>query len=494
MSDFATECCSEHADALEMAILNAKKLNIQITFDLGDERATYNIRSRDPDPYWITEREGRNYRKVETEIAQGLRNLLADAWPIKIVGLRAGAISIEIPLSQLRTLALRAWCEAAGLEEPAVVPKRIESTRRLKNAMRARVLADLHKPDGGATFSNRSFEAVAFAGHLRHCDLSHLDLSGVAFEKCGMKRFIASNFAQTDLSKSDLSGCVINKCDFRQANLEEAHFRSAKAVSADFSGAKLRAASFWRANLSGAKFCHAQLQDVNFEFANISGVDLTSTDVTSAKFLKTGYDENTRWPEGFLDSLFYKKTAELKTDYLFKLLGEGKDPLVAHEVKLIAKRGHIDFERLIKRLKDAFYGDRVRNALTMLQATRFQLFVDVKPDSLSGIIKSQADPWLIYSCRLTETGAFSCCTQTLAKCDGMRGLVCKHILVLLLGVTNAGAIEPATACEWVLTSRKRRPKLDQQMSADSFLRYMRGQAGELDWRPTETMPEDYYAY
>jgi hypothetical protein len=28
----------------------------------------------------------------------------------------------------------------------------------------------------------------------------------------------------------------------------------------------------------------------------------------------------------------------------------------------------------------------------------------------------------------------------------------------------------------------------------TFLRYKGAEAGEIDWRPTETMPEDYYAY
>jgi hypothetical protein len=29
--------------------------------------------------------------------------------------------------------------------------------------------------------------------------------------------------------------------------------------------------------------------------------------------------------------------------------------------------------------------------------------------------------------------------------------------------------------------------------ADLFLRYNGAEAGEVDWRPTETIPEDYYA-
>ena len=34
----------------------------------------------------------------------------------------------------------------------------------------------------------------------------------------------------------------------------------------------------------------------------------------------------------------------------------------------------------------------------------------------------------------------------------------------------------------------------RDLLADTVLRYKAAQAGELDWRPTETVPEDYYAY
>lgn len=36
-------------------------------------------------------------------------------------------------------------------------------------------------------------------------------------------------------------------------------------------------------------------------------------------------------------------------------------------------------------------------------------------------------------------------------------------------------------------------KTVQNHIADSFLKYKGAQAGEIDWRPTETIPEDFYA-
>jgi len=57
-----------------------------------------------------------------------------------------------------------------------------------------------------------------------------------------------------------------------------------------------------------------------------------------------------------------------------------------------------------------------------------------------------------------------------------------------------GELEAASACEWVLASRRKDPKLDKEIMTATFLRYKGAQAGELDWRPTETIPEDYYAF
>jgi hypothetical protein len=45
----------------------------------------------------------------------------------------------------------------------------------------------------------------------------------------------------------------------------------------------------------------------------------------------------------------------------------------------------------------------------------------------------------------------------------------------------------------VRASRLHRPALDAEKMAATLLRYKGAEAGEIDWRPTETVPEDYYA-
>lgn len=153
----------------------------------------------------------------------------------------------------------------------------------------------------------------------------------------------------------------------------------------------------------------------------------------------------------------------------------------------------IDFDTLMERLPATVDTASLAKALQMLKADRFQLYSEVKDNSLVGVVKSQSDPNLVYSCRLNSHGAFSCCTQNLRPCGGLHGKLCKHLLVLLVGLAKAGQLDPATAEQWVQASRSQRPVMDKDAMSETFLRYKGAEAGEVDWRPTETIPEDYYA-
>jgi hypothetical protein len=140
--------------------------------------------------------------------------------------------------------------------------------------------------------------------------------------------------------------------------------------------------------------------------------------------------------------------------------------------------------------------DRVRlgKALAMLKAERFELFAQAEPDSLVGIVRSQSSDTRVYSCRLNSSGAFACCTQNLNPCGGLRGSLCKHLLVLIVGLAKAGKLDNAAVEKWVRASRTQRPVLDKEIMTATFLRHKSAEAGEIDWRPTETIPEDYYSW
>src|SRR3569832_1332748 len=110
-----------------------------------------------------------------------------------------------------------------------------------------------------------------------------------------------------------------------------------------------------------------------------------------------------------------------------------------------------------------------------------------------GVVKSQTDADLVYACQLTKSGEFFCCTQNLNHCGGLRGALCKHLLVLAVGLTQSGQLDPSLAHAWATASRKKKPALDKDTATATFVRYKGAEAFYFDWRPTETIPEDYYA-
>jgi hypothetical protein len=64
---------------------------------------------------------------------------------------------------------------------------------------------------------------------------------------------------------------------------------------------------------------------------------------------------------------------------------------------------------------------------------------------------------------------------------------------LLVGLAQSGIMEPTTAYEWTKVSQCKRTRQDRDLAAETFLRHQVDEAGEIDWRPLETVP-DYHAY
>ncbi|MCB9684816.1 MAG: hypothetical protein H6735_07255 [Alphaproteobacteria bacterium] len=135
---------------------------------------------------------------------------------------------------------------------------------------------------------------------------------------------------------------------------------------------------------------------------------------------------------------------------------------------------------------------RVRRALDMLQKERFQLYVDQDEERLVGVVRSQTSVGL-YAPHLRADGRFGCATPELDECMGVQGKVCKHLILLVLGVASSGG-DGAGLLRWVSKAAGARPKTDMDLAAQAFLRHQGAEAGEVDWRPTETLPEDFYAF
>lgn len=144
---------------------------------------------------------------------------------------------------------------------------------------------------------------------------------------------------------------------------------------------------------------------------------------------------------------------------------------------------------------DKVTGDgRMDKVKSMLRADRFQLFSEVSDERVTGVVKSQTDHSLFYACSVDARGRYMCCTQNLNVCGGLRGKPCKHLLVLLVGLAQGTQLDPTTALRWVKATAGKKAALDKDSMSATFIRYKGAEAGEVDWRPTETIPEDYYAF
>ena len=171
----------------------------------------------------------------------------------------------------------------------------------------------------------------------------------------------------------------------------------------------------------------------------------------------------------------------------------------AAEKKQIAKKvakavGKVtDIATFLKALEVRADKPKIQKATSMLKAAGFQLFNDLTDESLAGVVKSQTDPDLVYACRIDHEGQYACCTQNLNICGGLRGSICKHLLVLIIGLVKAGELDPTTIDGWIAKTHSGKPELDKEAMGAIFIKYKGAEAGEVDWRPTETLPEDYYS-
>jgi hypothetical protein len=154
--------------------------------------------------------------------------------------------------------------------------------------------------------------------------------------------------------------------------------------------------------------------------------------------------------------------------------------------------GDVSLRRFCACLKDLMGVYRMFRMLDRIRHRRYEICADVNTDGIVGIVRCRSSCRRVYSCRLGADGLYGCCTQKLRRCSELNEGMCKHLHMLLFYVVRARQIDFATAIAWIEASRKKRPSLDLEVMYDTFLRYLGASADEADWRPTETLPEDYY--
>ncbi len=391
----------------------------------------------------------------------------------QIDSIRLRASKGALPRRELQRLVLAAWCEAFRVEVPtdAAIKELKGAKKTTRDSERDALLGELAKGVEGvkrwnvqmatkkARDRDRDFRNTKLPmATLKNVDFSRLDLRG-------------SNFDRAELAWADLSNCNLCGATFVDADLSHAKFIGARCNDADFSGADLSHALLESSKWLRAKLSGANLAGANLRLSDLRGVDLTGASVPDTTFCANEYDELTRWPEGF----------QLPKTLIWK--GEGDDPAVARVIMQSQAAGPLDLPKFLERLQQRVVAAKYDKALAMLKADRFKLFAQVEPESMIGVVKSQTDPDLVYSCRLGADGKFACCTQNLNICGGLRGSLCKHLLVLIIGLANGGELDPTKVDVWIETSRLRKPELEKDKMSEAFLRYKGAEAGELDCAP-----------
>jgi hypothetical protein len=328
--------------------------------------------------------------------------------------------------------------------------------------------------EGVAKWNARS-ETARQMTRLGRGDYTGRDLSTVDFTGQSILKFQGAgvNFTNATLTR----GSFI-EADLKGANFSGAEMTKFCARNADLTGATLVGVVLKGGRLVGAKFVNADLSGANLTGADLSGVDLTGANLTGTVFADLVFDQHTVWPEGFVVPEGARWTPQPE------FTGEGENAVAAN------------LDALIVRLNGMIDANRMTRTKEMLRAGTNQLFAEVEPESIYGVVRSQREPDLVYSCLLTSDGTYACGTPDQAECLGLRGEPCKHLLVLLLGLTKAKRLTPQVAEKWVVAAKGKKHKWNdatRDRVNDTLLRYKGAEAGEIDWRPTETVPEDFYA-
>ena len=161
--------------------------------------------------------------------------------------------------------------------------------------------------------------------------------------------------------------------------------------------------------------------------------------------------------------------------------------------KKSAAGGGLDFPSFVNQLSGFMDQKRMGRALDMLRSDRFKLFSNHDAEHLVGVVRSQTGAGSVYASWLKPDGTYGCAEPSLSACMGLQGAVCKHLLVLVIGLVRTGQISPDQALQWLSTASRKGPKVDTKLCAQTFVQYKGVEAGTVDWRPTETIPEDFYA-
>jgi uncharacterized protein YjbI with pentapeptide repeats len=408
--------------------------------------------------------------------------LLTDRWgrgTPKFETIAIKATRCPVKGEELQNIVLAAWCEVLGVPVPGSDELQSEQQKlaTARESFRETLLAELRGGAKGiALWNKRPQKDRDRIGSLREADFTKLAMRGVQFH--GLD-FRGAKFDGTTLAKANIWNCQFQGASFATARLDGVTSYSTKFQNANFEHASLVGCELSALSFRDVNFRNANLTRTHFYGADLCGADLTGATLEKNTWAGTKFDHNTKLTAGFTPP----------KEMVWK--GTGSRPGL-RAVKTVAP-GSMDFPTFLKNLEKSVEAAKFAKATSMLKAERFQLFADVTDDAVTGVVRSQSADDLVYACRLVSDGSYGCGTQNLRYCGGLLGSPCKHLLVLVVGLAKAGKIDPATAYGWMAATRSHQPTLDKDHASETFLKYKGAEAGEIDWRPTETVPEDFYS-
>ena len=328
----------------------------------------------------------------------------------------------------------------------------------------------------------RRWNRLKAAGRKR-VDLGGANLAGADLAAINLRgaRAKGAMLAGASLRDAVIGGACLDRADLSDADLRGADLKGVDASRAVFLGARLDRAVLARGMLFGASFERADLIGADLSDADLHAADFTGARLDGARLDGASFDARTTWPNGFT----------IPAEVVFA--GKGTDPRLSGTGKNAVA---VDINGLMARLQGLIDPRRMKRTLDMLKSGRHQLFAEVEADHVRGIVRSQTADDLVYSCVLTDGGIYACCTPDLELCMGLADEPCKHLLALIIGLARAGALEIAAIDRWLLAIGGKRPRWNKATKnhvSETLLRYKGVEAGEVDWRPTETIPEDFYA-
>jgi len=150
---------------------------------------------------------------------------------------------------------------------------------------------------------------------------------------------------------------------------------------------------------------------------------------------------------------------------------------------------------IVDNLSNYYVGPKVQKAITMFRKERNLLYIDKTEDGFKAIIKSQSQPDKYeYACVLKRDGSYFCSSQNLYRCGGLRGGICKHIILALIATIKQGNATNNELIEWVRKSLNHIAVLNKSEATAIFLKYKNALEGKIEWRPVEIYPEDFIAF